>query len=204
MATTIEHGAAATPASIRVLLVEDAPPDAELAERELRRAGVSGPCERVETTEQLVRALRDFAPDVVLTDHALPGLGALDALRLVREWRPGTAVIIVSGSADERVSEYFQAGAADYLTKADLTHLGAAVQSAVALRTPLRKLSPRQREVLELIVQGHPTRDIAARLGVSVKTVEAHRAQVMHRLEIRHVAGLVRYALRIGLIPPEP
>ena len=64
-------------------------------------------------------------------------------------------------------------------------------------------LSPRQREVLQLIAEGRSTREIAERLNLSVKTVETHRAQLMQRLEIYDVAGLTRYALRAGLIDPE-
>jgi DNA-binding NarL/FixJ family response regulator len=64
-------------------------------------------------------------------------------------------------------------------------------------------LTPRQREVLKLIVEGHSTRDIARRLGISVKTVETHRAQIMARLDIHHVPGLVRYAMRVGISPTE-
>jgi PAS domain S-box-containing protein len=69
---------------------------------------------------------------------------------------------------------------------------------------PLKKLTPRQRDVLQLIAEGHSTRESARRLGVSVKTVEAHRAQLMKRLGILSVAGLVRYAARVGLIELEP
>lgn len=68
----------------------------------------------------------------------------------------------------------------------------------------INKLTPRQRDVLQLIAEGHSTRESAKRLGVSVKTIEAHRAQLMQRLNIRSVAGLVRYAARIGLIQLEP
>ena len=65
-------------------------------------------------------------------------------------------------------------------------------------------LTPRQREVLQLIAEGHSTKEIALRLGLSIKTVETHRAQVMERLGVRGVQGLVRYAIRRGIVPPEP
>jgi DNA-binding NarL/FixJ family response regulator len=66
-----------------------------------------------------------------------------------------------------------------------------------------RRLTPRQREILQLVAEGHTTKAIAHKLGLSVKTVETHRAQVMERLGIHDVAGLVRYAMRAKLVPPE-
>jgi DNA-binding NarL/FixJ family response regulator len=98
------------------------------------------------------------------------------------------------------VSRYLHTGAADFLVKDDLHALPQAVHAVVARRAPLRKLSPRQVEVLRLIAEGLATREIAERLQVSGKTVEAHRAELMRRLGIRTVAGLVRYALRACLV----
>ena len=74
------------------------------------------------------------------------------------------------------------------------------IDSSRGMRDPLERLTPRQREILQLVVEGHKTREIAELLSVSVKTVETHRAQLMDRLGIHDVAGLVRYAIRIGLI----
>ncbi len=68
----------------------------------------------------------------------------------------------------------------------------------------LEQLSPRQREILQLIAEGHSTKEIAALLGVSAKTVETHRTELMERLGIHGVAGLVRYAIHVGLVQPEP
>ena len=70
-------------------------------------------------------------------------------------------------------------------------------------RAALDPLTPRQREILQLIAEGHSTRDIATRLGLSVKTVESHRAQLMDRLDIHDVPGLVRFAIRAGLVSAE-
>ena len=70
-------------------------------------------------------------------------------------------------------------------------------------QSPLDQLTPRQREILQLIAEGRSTKEIAFTLNVSVKTVETHRAQLMDRLDIHDVAGLVRYAMRVGLISPE-
>jgi DNA-binding NarL/FixJ family response regulator len=70
-------------------------------------------------------------------------------------------------------------------------------------RDPLDALTPRQREILQLVAEGHTSKDIAQRLGLSFKTIEGHRAQVMERLGVNDLAGLVRFAVRVGLVPPE-
>src|SRR5205807_3155312 len=108
----------AKPASIRILMVEDNAADAALAEREVRRADVFCTVVRVDSQDALRRALQDLDPDVVLTDHSLPGFGARDAMRIVGQIRPGTPVIVVTGAlGDEPAVEYLQAGAADYVLK---------------------------------------------------------------------------------------
>jgi len=117
------------------LLIEDAPADAALILRELRGAGVRCETQRVETAAALRAALAEFAPDVVLADHTLAGFGASDALRIVRAERPGTPVIIVTGSLDEETAaEYILAGAVDYVVKDRLFRLPAAVRRAFALQ----------------------------------------------------------------------
>lgn len=175
---------------------------------------------------EALRLIRTLAPQVVLMDVAMPELNGLDATaHAMREW-PQLKVIIVSMHASEAyVIEALRAGAAGYLLKnADADELERAIRAVVRgerylapsvsqhvidrfLRTEggtqagdESGLSARQREVLQLIAEGRSTREIAERLNLSVKTVETHRAQLMQRLEIFEVAGLTRYALRIGLI----
>jgi DNA-binding NarL/FixJ family response regulator len=166
-------------------------------------------------------------PDVVLMDIAMKGITGLDAAARMREQLPGVRVVILSmHSGEEYVLQALRAGALGYLLKDAATG-----ELELALRTVMRGeiwLSPavsrqvvegyvqrvggdtgvdvltaRQREVLRLVAGGKSTKEIAFMLNVSVKTVETHRAQIMDRLGIRDVAGLVRYALRTGLIPPE-
>jgi DNA-binding NarL/FixJ family response regulator len=188
--------------ALRILMVEDVAADAALAERELHQADVSGTCVRVDTKEGFVRALREFVPDVVLTDHSLPSLGAPDVIRIVTRSRPGIPVILLTGALDERIVDCLNAGAADFVTKANLSRLGPAIRMALEIRAPLARLSPRQLEVLRRVAEGLPTRDIARQMGISIKTAEAHRGAVMKRLGIHNLAGLVRYAIRVGLVPP--
>jgi two-component system cell cycle sensor histidine kinase/response regulator CckA len=118
--------------SFRLLLVEDVPADAELIVAELRRAGLSLTSQRVDSEAALRHALLNFAPDVVLSDHALPHFNAQDTLRLVRTERPQTPVIIVTGSLDEETAAaYIKAGAADYVVKNRLHRLGPVVRRAL-------------------------------------------------------------------------
>lgn len=166
-------------------------------------------------------------PDVVLMDVAMKGITGLEAAARLRERHPEIRVLILSmHSGEEYVLQALRAGAAGYLLKDAATGelelalrgvmrgeswLSPAVsrqviegyeQRAGGTATP-EVLTARQREVLRLIAGGKSTKEIAFLLNLSVKTVETYRAQLMERLGIRDVAGLVRYALRTGLVPPE-
>ncbi|QRO00472.1 response regulator transcription factor [Archangium violaceum] len=169
-------------------------------------------------------------PDVLLLDISLPGLNGIEVARRLARLCPATRVLILSmHTATEYVAQALRAGVAGYLVKDSAvdelkvaldsvhqgrTYLSPAISGAVVagfLRTgegapapnELDLLTPRQRETLQLIAEGHGTRGIAARLGVSVKTVETHRAQLMERLGIYDVPALVRLAMRHGLVPTE-
>ncbi|MHB8534863.1 MAG: response regulator [Sulfuricaulis sp.] len=174
---------------------------------------------------EAIELVRTLAPNIVLMDIAMPGLNGIEATaRIVKEF-PRTRVVVLSMHADEEyVLQALRAGAAGYLLKN-----AAPVELELALRAvargetylspevsrhvideflggraesagPLGQLTPRQREILQLIAEGQATKQIAARLDVSVKTVETHRAQLMERLGIHDIAGLVRYAIRHGLV----
>ena len=188
---------------LQVLLLEDSAADAELTVQELRRARIPHVWERVDSEAAFVRALKTFAPDVILSDHSLAAFDPIAAIAAVATHRPGTPVIIVAGALGtfgEVAIASLKAGAEDLILKDNLTRLGPAVEAAVTSRRPLRALSPRQLEVLCLIADGYSTREIARRLRLGVKTIETHRAAVMKRLDIHDVAGLVRFALRVRLI----
>ncbi len=173
--------------------------------------------------EALVLAERE-RPDVVLMDIAMKGMTGLDAAARIREQQPGVRVIILSMHAgEEYVLQALRAGAIGYLLKDAATG-----ELELALRSVMRGeswfspavsrqvvegyvqrvggepvadvLTARQREVLKLVAGGKSTKEIAFDLNLSVKTVETHRAQIMERLGIRDVAGLVRYALKTGLV----
>lgn len=177
---------------------------------------------------EAVKAVQTDAPDLVLMDIAMPELNGLDATSRIVKESPSTRVILLSMHANEEyLQQALQSGASGYLLKgAELAELELAIKTvsrgesyltpAVAKYAieayreksdgstgPLAKLSMRQREILQLIAEGHTTKDIAQRLNVSVKTVETHRAHLMERLEIHDVPGLVRFAVRVGLIQPD-
>jgi DNA-binding NarL/FixJ family response regulator len=174
---------------------------------------------------QLLEMVEKLQPQVVLMDIAMPGLNGLEATgRLVKAW-PSIRVLILSMHQNaEYVRQALRQGAVAYLLKdaAPLelewalaavlrgeTYLSPAVSKGVVsdyvhrLRNeeqPADALTPRQREVLQLIAEGQSTKEIARRLDLSVKTVETHRTQLMKQLDIHEVAGLVRYAIREGLV----
>ncbi|MBI4754931.1 MAG: response regulator transcription factor [Betaproteobacteria bacterium] len=180
---------------------------------------------------EAVRMTRDLDPAIVLMDLSMPGLNGLDATARITRESPQTRVIVLSmHTAENYVREAFRVGALGYVIKDDAVHdLEDALRHAAlghrflspALSATLgperlaqiavndgngrdgEPLTSRQREILQLIAEGRSTRDIAERLSISVKTVETHRAQVMERLGIRDVAGLTRYAMRLGLVGPD-
>src|SRR4051812_20285612 len=174
---------------------------------------------------EALRLVGESRPDVVLMDLMMPGLNGLEATaRVVREF-PGVRVLVLSmNAAEEFVLPAVRAGASGYVLKnarpAELDQAIRAVARGETYLTPvvsghliddyrrrtageadsLDKLTPRQREVLQLVAEGHSTKQIARRLGVSVKTVETYRSQLMGALDIHDIAGLTRYAIRKGLV----
>lgn len=167
-------------------------------------------------------------PDVALVDVTMPGLNGLEVASRVATACPEVRVLILSMHANEEyVGQALRAGASGYLLKdassAELelalravargdTYLSPQVSKAVIAEylehaapviTPLERLTARQREILQLIAEGSSTKAIAKMLDLSVKTVETHRGQLMERLDIHDVAGLVRFAVRAGIVSPE-
>jgi len=193
------------PETLRLILLEDNPADAKLIETQLRGAGMNLTTLRVDTPQAFTSAIRDFVPDVVISDHSLAQFNAEAALEVLRTLRPVAPLIVVSGAIDPQTAvTCLRAGAENILLKGHLSRLHSAIEVALSVRRQLRTLSPRQVEVFRHIAEGHPTGEIARRLKLSVKTVETHRSALKTRLDIRYVAGLVRYAIRIGLVATNP
>jgi DNA-binding NarL/FixJ family response regulator len=174
---------------------------------------------------EAIEFVRQLQPDVVLMDISMPDLNGLEAVRQLAKEFPGTHSIFLSMHADEEhVWQALQAGAAGYLVKGgSLVELDLAVNSVAGGGTYLSPevskhvisgyirrtagargttagLTPRQREILQLIAEGKCTKQIALLLRISAKTVESHRTQLMKRLHAKDVASLVRHALRLGVV----
>lgn len=178
---------------------------------------------------QALAMLEQQCPDVVLADITMPGLNGLETAAAIAKKFPEVKVIILSMHRNrEYVIQALRAGCAGYLVKdgaaseLDLAldairrgemYLSPSIsrqvvdgyleRSGVAGQADRDLLTPRQRDVLKLIAEGKSTKQVAAALSLSVKTVETHRTKLMGRLGIHDVQGLVKYAMRLGVIPPE-
>jgi DNA-binding NarL/FixJ family response regulator len=190
--------------TLRILHLEDIPADVERVKAELSRVGMKIISEQVSSGGDFASALREFKPDVVLCDHSYAAFDARAALAILQAQRPSAPLILVTSVIDEQTAvTSVRAGTEDIVLKRNLSRLSSAIEAALAIRRRLRKLTPRQLEVLRLVTAGHTTREIARRLKLSAKTVESHRGEVMKRLGMHDVVALVRYAVRVGLVPSE-
>jgi DNA-binding NarL/FixJ family response regulator len=186
-----------------------------------------------ENGHESVRLVKQLKPDLVVMDVGMPGLNGMDATRQVLADNPGVKVLALSMHTDRRfASGMLQAGASGYLLKdaaydeliralrtvaGGKTYLSSAITEVVVedyvqrlgggeggAGTAFSVLSAREREVLQAMAEGRSTKEIAAGLHVSAKTVESHRMQIMNKLDIHSVAELTKYAVREGLTSLEP
>jgi len=211
-------------ARIKVLIADD---------HLLVRAGIRALLEQQPDMEVVAEAsngrealqlIRQYQPNIVLMDIAMPELSGLEAIRqLSKEFPKIQSIVLSMHSDEEHVWQALQAGAAGYLVKGGaLAELELAIRAVARGHTYLspgvskpvvkeylqrtsgggtaESLTPRQREILQMIAEGKPTKQIALILNISVKTVESHRAQLMKRLDAKDIATLVRHALRWGLV----
>ena len=174
---------------------------------------------------EMLDLIMQHKPSVAIVDVAMPELNGVETARRIRELSPHTRVIVLSNYTDETyVRETLKAGAVAYIVKSgaaqDLiqaVRMGArgrvfmsdAVSAIAQMSTgreadhSARPLSSREREVLQLIAEGHTSKEVASLLGISVTTVKSHRNHIMEKLNIHDKASLTRYAIRIGLIRAE-
>ena len=170
----------------------------------------------------------ELKPDVVIMDITMPDLNGIEATRQIHSETPSVKVIALSMHSDKRlVAGMLMAGASGYLLKEDCdsVELARAIQAvatnqiylspkisevvvkdyvrqlSTAASSPFSILTPREREVLQLLAEGKSTKEIASSLHVSVKTIETHRNKLMEKLDIRSIAELTKYAIREKLIP---
>jgi DNA-binding NarL/FixJ family response regulator len=174
---------------------------------------------------QTLRLAETLRPDIVLLDIGMPGMNGLEVAERLHKFEPAIRVVILSMHASEEyVLRALRAGAAGYLLKdSAVAELEVAVRSVARGETylsppvskrvvddyvsrtggvsdPLAVLTARQREVLQMVAEGHTSKEIAQSLGVSYRTIETHRNQLMKRLGVTDLTGLVRFAVRAGLV----
>jgi DNA-binding NarL/FixJ family response regulator len=178
------------------------------------------------TGREAVAMAKKLSPAVVVMDLAMPQLNGFEATRQIRKANPGAKVLVLSAHGDDAYVEQAVAmGAVGFLLKQTSSHdLAQAIREvhqgntffspAVArrlqhpqrpasnrqIRKQMAQLSPRELEVLQLIAEGAPNKQVAGELGISIKTVEKHRQSLMNKLNIHDTAGLTRYAIGAGII----
>jgi DNA-binding NarL/FixJ family response regulator len=178
-----------------------------------------------EDGRETVHLAKKLAPDVIVMDIAMPDMNGIEATRQIVADRPGAKVVALSMHSDRHfVSEMLKAGATAYLLKQcavdelitaiktvlkGQTYLSTCISGVVVDHfvrhtsksgsTAFSHLSDREREVLQLVAEGKTSKEIASQLNLSIKTVEAHRLNIMEKLNIHSVAELTKYAIREGL-----
>lgn len=212
--------------AIRVLLAEDHTIVREGLRALLSGRGDIEVVDEVDNGRAAVEAAARHRPDVIVMDLGMPELNGVDATRAIRQAQPDTQVLILSmHSGEEYVRPAIRAGASGYLLKG--SGLGDLVQAIEALARgeaffspaiakillqesrridsgvddpPSDGLTNRERQVLKMVAEGRSSPEIAELLSLSVKTVEGHRSRIMAKLETHNVAGMVRHAIKIGLV----
>jgi DNA-binding NarL/FixJ family response regulator len=208
---------------VRILMADDH----EIVREGLRALIENQPgweiCGEASTGREAVTLAGQLKPDVVIMDVGMPELNGLDASRQIKRVLPEVEVLIFTANeTEEIVRQIFQAGARGYLLKSEANkHLIPAIEMLCKHRTYFSSkvsemifsgylqgkmgvedvvLTPRERETVQLIAEGKSNKEIAAVFGISVKTVETHRATIMRKLRLDSVAGLVKYAIRNGIV----
>lgn len=176
-----------------------------------------------ENGRQALGAVRQHQPDVVIMDIAMPDLNGIDATLKIKELCPTVKIIALSMHSEQRmIDDMFRAGASAYLVKYgafdELAHAIRAVAEGRTFISPRLEegaslnnriheeflarngITSREREVLKLIAEGCATKQIASRLGISIKTVETHRARLLEKTGLKNAADLTRYAIHKGIV----
>jgi len=211
---------------VRILVADDH----EVVRQGLRRLLEVAPgwevCGEAETGREAVEKASQLKPDVVVLDYSMPGLNGAEAARQIIQRVPRAEVLILTmHSSEDLIRGALEAGARGYVLKSDAGRdLISAVHALIEHKAFLSSgasgpvvdsylrgvspsasqhaLTPREREILQLVAEGRSNKEIATTLNISAKTVETHRANVMHKLGLTSVGALVRYAVRNQIIEP--
>jgi DNA-binding NarL/FixJ family response regulator len=182
-------------------------------------------CGEASNGRQAVKQALELKPDVVILDISMPELNGLEAARQIVKGMPKTEILVLTVHESENlVREVLDAGARGYLLKSDASkHLLPAIESLLAHkpfftskvseivlegylsgakppRDPHRRLTPREREIIQLLAEGKSNKEVATALNISVKTAETHRTNIMRKLDLHSVSELVRYAVKNKII----
>jgi DNA-binding NarL/FixJ family response regulator len=213
--------------SLRILIADDHEVVREGARALIKHEAGWEVCGMAVNGREAVAAARRLKPDIVLLDMTMPELNGLEALRQIKHALPNTEVLLFSAHhSEEVVAQVFDAGAKSYIRKADAgRELVAAIKSLAqhkpyftreiseivfakfrsadpvkARTTTEGKITAREREIVRLLAEGRSNKEMSTILGVSVRTIETHRASLMRKLGLDSVAALVRYAIRNHII----
>ncbi|MGD0909699.1 MAG: response regulator transcription factor [Candidatus Acidiferrales bacterium] len=185
-------------------------------------------CAEAHTGREAVAVAEKLRPDIAIMDISMPGLNGIEAARKIKKVSPNTEMLILSvHQSDQLVREIIEAGAKGYIVKSDSDRNLVAAVEALAVHKPFftscatelmlgsirsnvvisdiaktvrDRLTPREREIVQLLSEGKSSKEVAVELGISVKTSETHRANIMRKLEIHSVSQLVRYAVRNQIV----
>jgi DNA-binding NarL/FixJ family response regulator len=185
-------------------------------------------CGEAGTGRQAIALAEELNPDVIVLDINMPDLNGLDAIRQIKRTIPKVETLVFTGIENEKlVHDVFEAGARSYILKSDISsHLVSAIEAVAQHKTyftnkiseivfarylhgktrpssemePGSRLTPREREIVQLLAEGKSNKQVAANLGISVKTAETHRAAIMRKLGFEAFSDLVRYAIRNHII----
>ena len=211
---------------VQILLADDH----EIVRHGLRRLLETQPgwkiCAEAGSGREAVEKARQLKPDIVILDHSMPELTGAEAARQILKALPQTEIVILTmHDSEQLLREVLEAGVHGYVLKSDamcdmvaavhalLDHKrylspgasGVAVEGFLHPSTevePSDRLTPREREIVRLLSKGKSNKEVASTLDISVKTVEAHRANIMHKLNLPSFAELVHYAIRTGIVEP--
>jgi DNA-binding NarL/FixJ family response regulator len=187
-------------------------------------------CGEARTGRDGIRLAAELAPDVVIMDLLMPDLNGIDAARQIKKQLPATEILVLSGHEEsELIQTVFDAGIRAYIFKTQARdHLIPAINAILAHKPYLTSkvsevlfrrfeqqapgeekegrsdaaLTAREREIVQLLAEGHSNKEVASSLTISIKTVETHRASIMRKLNLDSLSDLVRFAIRVKIIEP--
>lgn len=228
MVTLSGTGASESVKTLRILVADDHDIIRRVLKQLLTAHSGWEVCAEAKTGREATALVEQLKPDIVVMDIGMPDLNGLEAARQIRKLRPETEIVILTLHFSEQlVREIVEAGIRAYITKSDADRdLVAAVEALADHRSfftaraadilldgfvgrrpltdppalPRNRLTPREREIVQLLAEGKSSKEVAAALGISVKTAETHRANIMRKLELHSVSELVRYAVKNQII----